>query len=69
MASSLLNSEARADYVVTGLRKAFKDENTKGVILRINSPGGSPVQAGYINDEIKRLKKEYPEITGLCSNQ
>ncbi len=56
------DSEARADFVVTGLRKAFKDENTQGVILRINSPGGSPVQAGYINDEIKRLKTEYPEI-------
>ncbi len=56
------DTEARADYVVTGLRKAFKDENTQGIILRINSPGGSPVQAGYINDEIKRLRKEYPEI-------
>ena len=56
------NSEARADFIVTGLRKAFEDENTQGVILRINSPGGSPVQAGYINDEISRLKEEYPEI-------
>ena len=56
------NSEARADYVVTGLRKAFKDENTEGVILRINSPGGSPVQAGYINDEINRLKEKHPDI-------
>ncbi len=55
-------SEARADYVVTGLRKAFKDSNTQGIIIRINSPGGSPVQAGYINDEIKRLKEEYPDI-------
>ena len=56
------DSEARADYVVTGLRQAFEDENTKGIILRINSPGGSPVQAGYINDEIKRLREEYPDI-------
>ena len=56
------NTEARADYIVTGLRKAFEDENTQGVILRINSPGGSPVQAGYINDEIRRLKEEHPEI-------
>ena len=56
------NREARADFIVTGLRKAFEDENTQGVILRINSPGGSPVQAGYINDEISRLKEEYPEI-------
>lgn len=68
------NTEARADYVVTGLRKAFENENTKGVILRINSPGGSPVQAGYINDEIKRLRAEYPDIplyaviTDLCAS-
>lgn len=55
-------SDARADFVVTGLRRAFENEQTKGVILRINSPGGSPVQAGYINDEIKRLRDEYPDI-------
>lgn len=55
-------TEARADYIVTGLREAFEDRNTKGVILRINSPGGSPVQAGYVNDEIKRLREKYPEI-------
>ncbi len=53
---------ASADFVVTGLRKAFKDKNTAGVILRINSPGGSPVQSGYINDEIKRLRAKYPDI-------
>ncbi len=56
------DTEARADYIVTGLRKAFEDKNTQGVILRINSPGGSPVQAGYVNDEIKRLREKYPEI-------
>jgi protease IV len=56
------DTEARADYIVTGLRKAFEDKNTEGVILRINSPGGSPVQAGYVNDEIKRLREKYPEI-------
>jgi protease-4 len=55
-------AEASAENVMTGLRKAFKDDSTKGVILRINSPGGSPVQAGYINDEIKRLRKKYPDI-------
>ena len=54
--------EAGSENVITGLRKAFKDESTKGVILRINSPGGSPVQAGYINDEITRLRKKYPDI-------
>ena len=52
------DEEANADDVVTGLRDAFENKNTAGVILRINSPGGSPVQAGYINDEIKRLRKE-----------
>jgi protease-4 len=56
------NSDASADRIVTGLRAAFEDENTVGVILRINSPGGSPVQSGYINDEIERLRGEYPEI-------
>ncbi len=56
------DTEASADNVVAGLRKAFKHKNTKGVILRINSPGGSPVQAGYINDEIVRLKNKHPDI-------
>ena len=51
-----------ADNVNAGLQHAFKDEKTRGVILRINSPGGSPVQAGYINDEIRRLRAEYPQI-------
>jgi protease-4 len=45
------DKEANADDVVTGLRDAFENKHTAGVILRINSPGGSPVQAGYINDE------------------
>lgn len=54
--------EASADNVVEGLRDAFEDKKTKGVILRINSPGGSPVQSSYINTEIKRLRKEYPDI-------
>jgi len=55
-------AEASADHIVSGLRAAFSDENTAGVVLRINSPGGSPVQAGYVNDEITRLKEKYPEI-------
>jgi protease-4 len=55
-------SAASADNVVTGLQDAFKDKGTQGVILRINSPGGSPVQAGHINDEIKRLRAKYPNI-------
>ncbi len=56
------DSPASADTVVGGLRAAFKDENTAGIILRINSPGGSPVQSGYIYDEIKRLRALYPTI-------
>lgn len=55
-------TNASADRIVTALRKAYEDENTKGIILRINSPGGSPVQAGYINDEIKRLREKHPDI-------
>jgi protease-4 len=65
---------ASADNVVKGLRKAFEDRHTKGVILRINSPGGSPVQAGYIYDEIRRLRKKHPKIplyaviTDICAS-
>lgn len=50
-----------ADTVVTGLRNAFESDYSKAVILSINSPGGSPVQSAYIYDEIKRLRKLYPE--------
>jgi protease-4 len=55
-------AEASADNVITGLRNAFKNKHAKGVIIRINSPGGTPVQAGYINDEILRLKEKHPDI-------
>jgi len=55
-------NEASADNIVSGLRAAFENASTAGVVLRINSPGGSPVQAGYINDEILRLREKYPEI-------
>ncbi|MDR4518725.1 MAG: S49 family peptidase [Nitrosomonas sp.] len=51
-----------ADNINSSLRSAFKDSGTEGVILRINSPGGTPVQAGYINDEIRRLRAKYPDI-------
>jgi len=54
--------EANADDITSALQSAFKDKNTQGVILRINSPGGSPVQAGIINDEIQRLRKLHPNI-------
>ncbi len=49
-----------ADSVIPALNRAYSDENSVGVILRINSPGGSPVQAGMINDEIVRLRGQYP---------
>ncbi len=54
------DSEANADAITQGLRAAFEDKNTQGVILRINSPGGSPVQSGYVYDEIKRLRGLHP---------
>ncbi|UOF21494.1 signal peptide peptidase SppA [Pseudomonas syringae] len=53
---------ASAENIVTALQKAFEDEKTKGVILRINSPGGSPVQSGYVYDEIRRLRATKPDI-------
>lgn len=49
--------DASADNIIGSLRKAFDDDNVLGVVLRINSPGGSPVQSGYVYDEIKRLKQ------------
>ncbi len=67
-------NEASADNIVTALRKAFKNEKAAGIILRINSPGGSPVQSGYINDEIVRLRAKYPEkplyavIVDICAS-
>ena len=54
------SSRASAENVIAGLQAAFKNKGTRGVVLRINSPGGSPVQAGEINDEIRRLRAKYP---------
>ena len=54
--------EANAEHITSALVAAFEDEGTAGVILRINSPGGSPVQAGIINDEIRRLRKKHADI-------
>ena len=56
------DSAASAENIMGSLQDAFKDKNTQGVILRINSPGGSPVQSGYINDEIRRLRGQYPKV-------
>ncbi|BDZ74529.1 MULTISPECIES: S49 family peptidase [Methylophaga] len=55
-------SEANADSIVTGIRNAFEDQSAKGLILRMNTPGGSPVQSGIVNDEIQRLKKTRPDF-------
>ena len=57
-----IESKASADKMILALGTAFKDRHTQGVVLRINSPGGSPVQSGYINDEIRRLRAKYPDI-------
>lgn len=54
--------EVNADSVITSLNDAYESSGTKGIILRFNSPGGSPVQAGIINDEIVRQKKLHPKI-------
>ena len=68
------NETANADSIVTALRDAFDNENSAGVILRINSPGGSPVQSGYIYDEIIRLRDENPDtplyavVTDICAS-
>lgn len=55
------DEDANADSVIWAMRNAFKEQKAKALILRINSPGGSPVQAGYIYDEIKRLRVKYPQ--------
>ncbi len=52
----LQGASASADNIIPALQDAFKDEKAKGIILRCNSPGGSPVQSSYIYDEIRRLK-------------
>ena len=55
-------TDGSAERITTALQAAFKDKNTQGVVVRINSPGGSPVQAQTIYDEMRRLRKKYPEI-------
>ena len=52
-------SEASAEFIIAAAKAAFEDEGAQGVVLLINSPGGSPVQAGIINDELRRLKAKY----------
>ncbi len=68
------DTKASAEKVIKSLNRAFKDADTQGVVLRINSPGGSPVQAGYINDEMRRLRAKYPStpliavVQDLCAS-
>ena len=57
-----VTSRASAERVIAGLQAAFRNSGTKGVLLRINSPGGSPVQAGQIYDEVRRLRAKHPDI-------
>ena len=64
---------ASADAVMSALRDAFSNPNSRAVVVRINSPGGSPVQAGLINDEIRRLKelhqkKVYAVVEEICAS-
>lgn len=55
-------TDASAERVTVALQAAFKDKNTQGVVVRINSPGGSPVQAQNIYEEMRRLRKVHPTI-------
>jgi protease-4 len=67
------DTEASAEALVSALRSAFEDEGAVAVVLRINSPGGSPVQSGIVNDEIRRLKakhgkKVYAVVEEMCAS-
>jgi protease-4 len=66
-------SDASAEGLVAALKNAFEDKSAQAVVLRINSPGGSPVQAGIINDEIRRLKalhkkRVYAVVEEICAS-
>jgi protease-4 len=67
-------ADASAANLIEGLESAFEDKKTRGVLLRINSPGGSPVQAGQVYDAIRRLREENPDVplyavvTDLCAS-
>ena len=55
-------TDASAERVMAALQSAFKDENTQAVVVRINSPGGSPVQSNTIYEEMRRLRKKHPAV-------
>jgi protease-4 len=68
-----LDNEASAEALVGSLKQAFEDATAQAVVLRINSPGGSPVQAGIINDELRRLKAKhkkplYAVVEEMCAS-
>ena len=68
-----VDTEASAENLVSALKSAFEDPNARAVVLRINSPGGSPVQSGIVNDEIRRLKakhqkKVYAVVEEMCAS-
>lgn len=68
-----VDAEASAENLMSALRSAFEDAGAQAVVLRINSPGGSPVQAGMVNDEVRRLKalhnkKVYAVCEELCAS-
>lgn len=56
------DQDANAESIIDSLREAVKDKNTKGIIFHANSPGGSPVQSSYVYDEIKKIKKDHPQL-------
>jgi len=67
------DSEASAETLIAGLKSAFEDTGAQAIVLRINSPGGSPVQAGIVYDEIVRLKakhrkKVYAVVEEMCAS-
>ena len=67
------DAEASADHIVSALKNAFEDAGSQAIVLRINSPGGSPVQAGIVYDEIRRLKalhkkKVYAVVEEICAS-
>jgi protease-4 len=68
-----VDSDANAEALVAALKSAFEDSGAQAVVLRINSPGGSPVQSGIVNDEIRRLKakhkkKVYAVVEEVCAS-
>ena len=67
------DTEASAERIVAALKNAFEDNGAQAIVLRINSPGGSPVQAGIVNDELRRLKakhnkKVYAVVEEICAS-